>query len=230
MVSKMPYDNLKFVDVPVVQNDVDTKFGTILCDIESRMPRGHQYSDKDLITWAHETTHGLNSKIRNEHYEHGRTINAFYVLNGKALVMDEPTHIRISQVAQQVPASLRGQIFDLYMIKQPQNGWDDRPLYTWDELTAYTNGTLTRTDLKISSREETVKYMWEMVVYGSYMAMVAERDIINEGLKYLLDRASVAYYSSYDTNDADDYILKIKDTNKLVDYWNSIGFRLLENV
>lgn len=226
----MPYDNLTFVNVPVIQSNVDARFGIVLKDIESRMPKGHQYSDRDLITWAHETTHGLNAKVRNEHYQPNRVINAFYVLEGKALVIDEPTHIRISQAAPQVPSSLRGQIYDLYMVKQPRNGWDNRPLYMWDEFTAYTNGSMTRTDLKISTRAETVKFMWEMAVYGSYVAMIAERDIINEGLKYLLDRASIGYYSSTGTNDADEYLSKIKDTKKLMDYWASIGFRFLENV
>ena len=226
----MAYDNLKFVDVPIIQNNVNSRFGDVLGDIESRMPRGHQYSDRDLITWAHETTHGLNAKVRNEYYEPGKYINAFYVLEGKALIMDEPTHIRISQAAPLVPTELRGQIYDLYMIKQPKGGWDDRPLYTWDEFTAYTNGSMTRTNLKIVERAETVKFMWEMAVYGSYVAMIAERDIINEGLRFLLDRASIGYYSSSGTEGADAYIEKIKDTNKLIDYWASIGFRFLENV
>lgn len=230
MVLAMALDNLPVVDVPVIQNNVSPSLGEVLGDIESRMPRGHIYQfPDDLITWAHETTHGLNSKIRNDNRPPGIKTNAFYLLDGKGLVMIEPPGLRLSDVAPLIPRNLRGRIYQLYMIDQ-QRWWNNEPLYMWDEWVAYMNGTFTRTDLGIESRAETVEYMWEMAVYGSYVAMQAANSTINEAMKYLLDKTNVAYMSSKGTERADRYLSEIKSTNALIDFWASVGFRFLENV
>lgn len=230
MVLVMAYDNLTFVDVPVVQNNVDKSLGAVLGDIESRMSKGHQYSSSDRITWAHETTHGINSKVRNAIYKPDESKNAFYVLEGKALVLREPTHITITQVASKIPQQLRGGVYQQYMVNQAK-GWNDRPLYIMDELSAFTNGSMTRTDLKITDRAETVSYMWEMAVYSSYVAMHSKMEELGDGLKFLLDRVAVCYYSSSNLQSfVDEYITKVKDTKELIDYLASVGFRFLENV
>ncbi len=230
MVSVMDSNNLPLVDVPVIQKNVSPSLGTVLGDIESRMPPGHIYRfPDDLITWAHETTHGLNSRVRNANYKPGTTPNAFYVLEGKALLLQEPKGLLLSDVARRIPTALRGKIYKLYMIDQ-QSGWNDRPLYMWDEWVSYANGTAARTDLDIVPRSETVTYMWEMAVYGSYVAILASDDLLDRALKFMLDRTSVLWYSSKNTPTADEYVSKIKSTNGLVDYWASVGFRFLENV
>jgi len=225
----MDLSNLPLVDVPIVQTNVDPSLGTVLGDIESRMPAGHIYRDADRITWAHETTHGLNARIRNSNFQSGKVQNAFYILNGKALLMDEPKGFRLSDVAPTVPSQLRGDIYKLYMIDQ-QSGWNDRPLYMWDEWVSYSNGTATRTDLKITNRAETVAYMWEMAVYGSYVALKAADQVINDCLYFMLNRTEVLYYSSKSTEKSDAYLAKIKATDALMKYWDSVGFRFLENV
>ena len=48
--------------------------GAVLDDLESRMPAQHPYRDRDRITWAHETTHGLNSYIRNRLTNYARAL------------------------------------------------------------------------------------------------------------------------------------------------------------
>ena len=230
MVLVMDLSNLPIVDVPVIQNNVDSSLGSVLGDIESRMPAGHQYRfPDDLVTWAHEATHGLNSNIRNKDIKPGTTPNAFYLLDGKALLLEEPRGLLISQIANRIPTHLRGKIYKLYMIDQ-QRWWNDRPLYTYDEWVSYANGAATRTDLGIVNRSETVTYMWEMAVYASYATFMAKSDFLNQVLKYLLDRTSVLYYSSTGTPAADEYVSKIKSTGELIDYWTSVGFRFLENI
>jgi hypothetical protein len=224
----MASSDLRFVNVPVVQSKVSDKLGTVLGDIESRMPKGHQYSDKDLVTWAHETTHGLNNRVRNKLHEPGKFYNAFYVLDGQALVLPEPKFL-ISDAADSVPSHLRGDIYDLYMVKQ-QASWNDRPLYIWDEWNGYQNGSATRTDLDINERFGTVEYMWEMAVYSTYIAMHKPDDAINNALLYMMNRTSILYYSSKNTVDADEYISKIKSTKELMDYLNSVGFGFLSNI
>lgn len=226
----MDSSNLPFVDVPVIQNNVPSSLGKILGDIESRMPSGHIYRfPDDKITWGHETTHGLNSRVRNQNVKPGTTPNAFYVLDGKALLLQEPKGFMLSDVARLIPTQLRGKIYKLYMIDQ-QSGWNDRPLYMWDEWVSYANGAAVRNDLNIVPRSETVTYMWEMAVYGSYVAMMAKDDLLNACCKFMLDRSAVLWYSSKGTDAADAYVAKIKSTNELVNYWASVGFRFLENV
>jgi hypothetical protein len=182
-----------------------TGLGTVLSDIDSHMPAGHQYKDSDKITWAHETTHGLASRIRQLFqkggnnwvegqpyavntnnlsqaelkelaYERpkgkwltvdGKKINGFYVLHNRAVVIDEP-NTTVSKAASLVPKSLRGQVYNLYMVQQARS-WTEA-LYVFDEWTAYTNGSDCRLDLKISSRAESVQYMMEFNVYALCVA------------------------------------------------------------
>ncbi len=154
------------------------KFGNVLSDIRSHINDGGYYNDSDLITAAHETTHGINSNVRNELYD-GKAINAFYCLDGKACVLNEPK-TRIEKVAKNVPVSLRGGVYKLYLVEQAASGWGDRPLYILDEWVSYTNGSAARKDLQISSRAETVKYMFEFNIYVLTLLMVIE----NEELSY----------------------------------------------
>lgn len=98
----------------------------------------------DLVTTAHEATHGANATIRNQQ-QAADPVNGFYLLNGTALVVKEPK-FRKSLVVQYVPQALRGLRFNTYV--QGMRDWDDRPLYLWDEYTAYTNGALCAAQLK----------------------------------------------------------------------------------
>lgn len=220
--------SLKFVDVKKIQHTISPELGEVLGDIESRMPKGHQYRDNDKITWAHETTHGINANVRNANFISGKKINCFYVLNGKALLLEEP-NFTLKQVSPTIPQTLRGDIYNLYMIKQADN-WNDRPLYTFDEWVAYQNGTATRNDLKIKDRAETVSHMWEMAVYASYVIMMDNDDERCEALIWMLNRSSILYYSSATTNKTDTYLEKIKLEEKLINFWKEFGFEFLKNI
>ena len=109
----------------------------LLGELEDRMPAEHIYRDADLVTWAHETTHGLNSRIRNQY---GGNTNAVYLYGAGAIVIPEPP-VTLSQVAANVPASERRRCFQLYMVDQRAD-WDGQPLYVLDEMVAYLNGAL----------------------------------------------------------------------------------------
>lgn len=170
---------------------VDSSLGKVLGDIEAHMPAGHIYRDSDKITWGHETTHGINSNIRNRHqkwlvkYKKPRfffmpgepylvkaaeRVNGFYCLEDRAVVIIEPP-VTIHAVAVQVPQSLRGGVYQLYLVNQA-GSWNDTPLYIFDEWIAYTNGSEVRKDLGIQSRAETVAYMMEFNVYAMTLAKV----------------------------------------------------------
>jgi len=171
-----------------------TNLGKILSDIDSHMPAGHIYKDNDKITWAHETTHGINSNIRQKFSQgyygsfkniygepawklidgkhavfHNGQVNGFYCLDNKAAVIFEP-HTTISATAALVPKSLRGPVYSLYLVQQASS-WNNTPLYIFDEWVAYTNGSACRLDLGIQERSETVSQMLEFDVYATALAM-----------------------------------------------------------
>jgi hypothetical protein len=123
---------------PRVRQVNNPSLGKVLQDIDSHMPQGHRYSASNKITWAHETTHGINANIRNAQ-PNASGVNGFYALEDRAVVIEEP-RTTISKVAPLVPQKLRGVSYNLYLVKQ-QSGWNDRPLYLFDEWTAYTNGS-----------------------------------------------------------------------------------------
>lgn len=167
-----------------------SNLGKVLSDIESHMPAGHIYKDSDKVTWAHETTHGINSNIRNKHQtwlvklglkSSGR-INGFYCLNNRAAVITEP-NTTIGKVASIVPKSLRGDVYNLYLVQQASS-WGDTPLYICDEWVAYINGAECRQDLGIKDRGETVQYAMEFVVYSTCIAQSSQTN--DEQLKKFL--------------------------------------------
>lgn len=193
---------LDFIDIdelatplePVKQFN-DPSLGTILSNIESQLPNGHPYKDNDRITWGHETTHGINSRIRNTLA--GPKQNGIYILNNQAVLLPEPP-ITLRDVAGVVPRDLRGQVYDLYLVRQQSKtkrlgvhfiykdsyehlsrnpdisallrrtiqGWNDRPLYVYDEWSGYLNGSIIRNELNIKDRAETVQYALEFVGYA----------------------------------------------------------------
>lgn len=168
----------EFITYPAIRTP-QQDLGEILSDIECHMPAGHIYKDNDKITWGHETSHGLASNIRMKFsrgygawqaccgepvFKSFARINGFYILNNRAVVIDEPD-TTIRKTAILIPNSLRGDVYNLYMVQQT-GGWNDTPLYVFDEWIAYANGSAVRADLKIQSRAETVQYMLEFDVYA----------------------------------------------------------------
>jgi hypothetical protein len=175
-----------------------TGLGKVLSDIDGHMPAGHIYKDNDKITWAHETTHGINSSLRQKFSKgyyggfktfygepawkaieghpvfHNGVINGFYALENKAAIINEPK-TTISTAAALVPQSLRGPVYSLYMVQQATS-WNNTPLYIFDEWVAYTNGSACRLDLGIQERSETVSQMLEFDVYATALAMAVKKN------------------------------------------------------
>lgn len=121
-------------EVPQIRREQDS-LSVVLPDLESRMPEDHVYRSHNVVNWAHETTHGLNSRIRNSLRG---DVNAFYCLDGRAVVLYEP-QMPLSAVARHVPTEFRDGVFDLYLVEQLSE-WELQPLYILDEWSAYLNG------------------------------------------------------------------------------------------
>lgn len=180
------YDKINFLTFKSIK-PIPSELGVVLGDIESHMPNEHIYKDNDKVVWAHETTHGINSVLRNKHEKintifktateyrpvyGGGHINAFYVLKNRYVVLKEP-NIKISDVAENIPQSLRGTSYNLYLIEQQKN-WNNYPLYIFDEWSAYTNGAACHLDLKINDNSDSVLSMFNFNIYSICMAMTTK--------------------------------------------------------
>ena len=131
-----PGMNVKWIFFPK-QRDQDghTPF---LTDIVTHLPTylGNQYFESDRVTWGHETTHGINSHIRNKIAQPGEV--GFYCGYNQVAVVSQPK-MTLSQIAGMIPQNLRGSRYQLYFVSQAGD-WNDTPLYCFDEWVAYTNG------------------------------------------------------------------------------------------
>lgn len=145
--------------------------GIVLSDIESHMPAGHHFVDPDKVTWAHETTHGINNDIRNSK---GRGVNAFYVLKDKAAVIPEP-RTTIRRVAATIPQILRGFSYQLYLVQQAGD-WNNEPLYLMDEWTAYANGAECAIELNKDRVASDLISSHNFNIYCLYLAKCVKED------------------------------------------------------
>lgn len=174
--------------------------GKVLSDIESHLPNGHLYKDNDKVTWGHESTHGINSKLRSIESQIKFSKLSFYSPNteleevGKWIKNDHIEKVFISNQKINTFYLLNNRYivlnepsFKLNDIAQSipedlrgpvydlylikqQKYWNDSPLYVLDEWVSYYNGSAVRLDLKIEDREESLYYMFEFMVYSIILA------------------------------------------------------------
>jgi hypothetical protein len=146
-----------------------------LGDIESHLPNNHPYKSNDKITWAHEGTHGINARIRNSL---GSSYNAMYVFQNLAFVAKEP-NFKLADVAKTVPTELIGDGYQLYLVNQ-QRYWNNQPLYVFDELSAYVNGTSVGIELNVEYNrvEHSFSKVLEFLGYSFVLLQLAENAIV----------------------------------------------------
>jgi len=134
----------------------------------SRRTTAYDNNPNRMIRGQIENTELLGEMIEDIHghpvFKSYARINGFYVLEDRAVIIDEP-NTTITAAANLVPKSLRGGVYNLYMVQQASS-WNDTPLYVFDEWTAYGNGAAVRLDLGIKERAETVTFMLEFNVYA----------------------------------------------------------------
>ena len=146
---------------------VNDAWGTrVLRTIESQLSQGHPYSDASLITWAHEGTHGVNSRLRQISGQN----NAYFLPPDYYVVFSTPQNVSLANVALAVPQSLRGPNYSLYLVQQ-QRWWNDSPLYVIDEWVAYRNGAMVAIELAESRRLS--RSGWSEVSFACEMGVYA---------------------------------------------------------
>jgi hypothetical protein len=160
-----------------------------LGDIESYLPNGNPYKEADKVGWAHEGTHGVNSKLRQRYAEPG--YNVLYQLDGWAIRLKEP-NLTLMQVAQSIPSKYRGDMYALYMERQ-QEYFNKEPLYMLDELTAYLNGTIVGLDYNVDSArvKGSFKYVLQMRVYIIYLQQLMKSGELDEHMLWLDKRIRI---------------------------------------
>ena len=129
---------ISFYPYPAVKA-VQPDLPPTLKDVASHYAKPHRWEGPDQATWAHEVTHLINADIRNQYRaKHGYDrINAFYCLENRAAVLDEPK-ITLGEVAERIAPDRRGRLYDLYLVRA-QQWWNNQPLYVFDEWIAYYN-------------------------------------------------------------------------------------------
>ncbi|MCA9643861.1 MAG: hypothetical protein KC492_24375, partial [Myxococcales bacterium] len=126
----LPGSRVVWSHVPPTNAATNPTWGPTLTDIVQRRPARETTTWPDEASTAHELTHSIGFELRLVASRADRRATGFYVLGGRAAILREPG-FRKAQVAALIPPSLRRYRYDLYLAGQP--GWDDRPLYVWDE-------------------------------------------------------------------------------------------------
>jgi hypothetical protein len=154
----------------------DSTWDPVLTDIVQHCPESivDWYYDSDKVTHGHETTHGINSTLRNSYNDTGLEANGFYMQLDRAAIVPEPDFNK-PQVASYVPQVLRGSRFSMYVTS---TSWMN-PLYLWDEWMSYTNGTsvgvnLVNLDMWPGYWRDACMGTLEFVVYGVAVGMATE--------------------------------------------------------
>lgn len=152
------------------------RLGNTLNDIESHIQAGHNYRFSSMpMTWAHETTHGINANIRNKFYNSQYIQSGFYCLEDRCVLILEPKGTKISRFATKIPNVLRGPSYDLYL-RQQLKYWENHPLYILDEWVAYTNGTACGQEVGEDGWYFELLQAHNFNVYAIYMAKQIEED------------------------------------------------------
>ncbi|WP_372371097.1 hypothetical protein [Candidatus Uabimicrobium sp. HlEnr_7] len=151
------------------------KWGEKLQDIKNHEVF-YENNFKDLVTTAHEATHDISIFFRmNEQQHYFRKINAFYVFDNKVAIIENPP-IALEKVYNFIPKELKGKLFDNYF---PNAGYQDNPLYIWEEWTAYVNGAEVGTDLVENElwnqgKRDTLLATLEFLVYSAALVIATQ--------------------------------------------------------
>jgi len=222
-----------YADICAHTNDV-FKFGLL-------SPCGAAYATKklygsDVMTSAHETTHGINNDIANGPGGHRSKCVGLYGLDDIAFYVPEPG-ITITDVARKTPKEYRGgicQVYDLYLVKQAAS-WGDRPLYLADEWYAYTNGAIVA--LQAAEAGDTDPNRWSeiqnAIYFNAFMGVLWEtlgptkqNDEIFEMMKFNYARVHHTFTESDKLT-----TLQRPETNELLDkFYSSKWFKPFEKL
>lgn len=125
--------NLKLIEI---KNTNRIKERSVYADVINHS-ESNPHSGETRSTNAHETAHSIHNVLMNRYtIAEKKPINGFYVLDGKAAIIEEPK-IKRSLVKKFIPLKLRSYRWKTYF---ENSSWEDRPLYILDEWSSYIIG------------------------------------------------------------------------------------------
>lgn len=145
----------------------------IFTDVHSRcteQERRNAY-EPDRVTYCHEMTQQLNSRVRNSF---SSQVNAHYLGGGLFAVFPEP-RVTLTIVARFVSAEYRNSTFQTYLLDSRQ-WWDHQPLFLIDEWSAFYNGTLAAVQLRVNPHGSQDRMMWFCHYADCLIAAVRQHD------------------------------------------------------
>jgi len=170
---------IDFIKIPTYRSINDS--GLIYKDVLEHSKQNPFGDESGRNINVHETAHGIHSEIRNSYEKELKRydLNAFYCLNGDAILLKEPK-VTIRHVIKYVPEKLRSYRWKLYFVEQLKD-WDDKPTYILDEWVAYILGSKCAVDDHqkgiITHRSDAVSGCLDFSIYATAFAMaVKEHD------------------------------------------------------
>ena len=122
----------RWIVVPKIRSGTDT---TIVAEITNRCPSTSLMRGEDRVGQGHYGSHQINAYIRNKYGRGTGRDNAAYVPGGYAFIAPEPSQFTLHDVIRGTSTPLPGGNI-------PVADWNRQPLYIFDELSAYTCGTV----------------------------------------------------------------------------------------
>lgn len=183
---------IHWMNYPKIHNTQFPITGT-LKDIEEHTVRGTSpkftHNFKDLITWGHETSHLISSKISLSPKYYG-----LYVLKDKAIQIPWFGNPALTaKVAEAIPEKLRGHSYQLYLIKQGAKC--ESTLMLFDEWIAYTNGATIGKELNYPGWWYECLQAHQFNIYCIYVAKVVQEEypeynpeIMKDFMKWNIER------------------------------------------
>lgn len=192
---------LKLIKLKKYNNFSESSIYNEVMSYSASPPFGDEYG---RATNVHETVHGINSYIRNKFYK--EKMNGFYAGSGYGILVKNPK-LRLRQIKDYVPLSLRGYRFKLYF-EQQLGDWDDTPTYHMDEWSAYISGAECAVDdaikgIQFKEKSDSVSGALEFSIYCTALAM-ATKDLdktywdseeqLKQAINYFLIKAEKVFY------------------------------------
>lgn len=200
---------IPWLTFPALRDVTDPAWGAVLTDVMQHLTAADaaHWTDggagnSERATDAHEGTHGIHFSLRYARqqeggFEVGAKVNTLYVLDDRYVMLLEPPMSK-AEVAARVPQPLRAFRFQLYVAEQ--EGWNDRPLYLWDEWVAYTNDCATMIDREQAGLTEDLAVLHDSVqgpLEFSVYALATLLALSEEAPQHLADHPALAAFTAW---------------------------------
>lgn len=166
-----------------------------LDDLERHMPENHIYRDNNKITWAHETTHGLNQHLTNKFAPNAR---CYYIYENRYVIVPKP-NMSLLNLYGRIPDFVRRDTAVLLHYFQ-NNTWDNSE-YILEEWVAYVNGCYARQDLKIESDDSEITFALMFNVYALYLSLYEDNQEVLAFIRFNSERLRYITYQNRNIGD-----------------------------